>query len=273
MSLLLQISDPHFGTEQAPVMAALLRLARAQQPDVIVWSGDITQRARRSQFEAARRFADQLPAPHRLVIPGNHDIPLLNLAARLLKPYANFKRAFGQTLEPSVSTPDWLVIGVNTTRPWRHKHGEVSARQIERVAAQLRQARPGQVRVVVVHQPVCVTLEKDRNNLLRGGQAALARWGEAGVDLILGGHIHLPYVIEKVAKDGPEDHHVWVVQAGTALSTRVRGGKANSVNLIRHPAKPDQPVSIERWDFDATQQEFALLSRQDACVPRVQTAR
>lgn len=270
MSLLLQISDPHFGTEQAPVMAALLRLARAQRPEIIVWSGDITQRARRSQFEAARRFADQLPAPHRLVIPGNHDIPLFNLPARLLKPYGNFKRAFGQTLEPSVSTPDWLVIGVNTTRPWRHKHGEVSASQIERVVAQLREARPGQVRVVVVHQPICVTLDKDHKNLLRGGQAALARWGAAGVDLILGGHIHLPYVVEQAAGEG---HRVWVTQAGTALSTRVRGGQANSVNLIRHAGQPGQPVAIERWDFDAAQQDFALLSRQDACVPRVQTSR
>lgn len=274
MSLLLQISDPHFGTEQAPVMAALLRLTRAQLPEIIVWSGDITQRARRSQFEAARRFADQLPAPHRLVIPGNHDIPLFNLPARLLAPYGNFKRAFGQVLEPSLSTPDWLVIGVNTTRPWRHKNGEVSATQIERVTERLRQAKPGQVRVVVVHQPVCVTLDKDHKNLLRGGQVALSRWGEAGADLIMGGHIHLPYVVEKVTGHrGDESHHVWVTQAGTALSSRVRGGQANSVNLIRQPGKPDQAVSIERWDFDAAQQDFALISRQDACVPRVQTAR
>ena len=261
MSVLLQISDPHFGTEQPPVMAALLRLAQTQRPEIAVWSGDITQRARRAQFAAARRFADEVQAPHRLAIPGNHDIPLFNVAARLLTPYANFRRAFGHDLEPCISTPRWLVIGVNTTRPWRHKDGEVSAAQIERVAARLEAAQAGQVRVVVVHQPVCVILDKDRENLLKGHEAALSRWGDAGVDLILGGHIHLPYVVAHKALRGGVEHPFWVVQAGTALSSRVRGGQANSVNLIRQAASSDQPVSIERWDFRAEAAEFVQVSR------------
>lgn len=241
-------------------MAALLRLAQAQQPDIVVWSGDITQRARRSQFAAARRFADEIKAPHRLAIPGNHDIPLFNVAARLLAPYANFRRSFGPELEPVISNPQWLVIGVNTTRPWHHKDGEVSAAQIDRVAARLNEAQPGQIKVVVVHQPVCVTLDKDRKNLLRGHEAALAQWGQAGVDLILGGHIHLPYVVPLKALRGGAEHPFWVVQAGTALSSRVRGNTANSVNLIRHPALPGQPLSIERWDFKAEQSAFAPVS-------------
>lgn len=264
MSVLLQISDPHFGTEQAPVMAALLSLAQAQRPDIVVWSGDITQRARHSQFAAARRFADEVKAPHRLVIPGNHDIPLFNLAARLLAPYANFRRAFGPELEPCISTPQWLVIGVNTTRPWHHKDGEVSADQIDAVTARLDQAQAGQVKVVVVHQPVCVTLDKDRENLLRGHEAALSHWGQAGVDLILGGHIHLPYVVPQKTIRGGSQHPFWVVQAGTALSSRLRGDTANSVNLIRRPAIPGQPLSIERWDFNAEHAAFAMASKLDA---------
>ncbi|MDO9004181.1 MAG: metallophosphoesterase [Aquabacterium sp.] len=260
MSVLLQISDPHFGTEQPPVMAALLKLARAQQPDIVVWSGDITQRARRSQFAAARRFADEVKAPHRLVIPGNHDIPLFNVAARLLAPYGNFRRAFGHELEPCISTPQWLVIGVNTTRPWRHEDGEVSADQIDRVTTRLNAAQAGQVKVVVVHQPVCVTLDKDRKNLLKGHEAALSQWGQAGVDLILGGHIHLPFVVPQKTIRGGAQHPFWVVQAGTALSSRVRGGMANSVNLIRRPAMPEQPLSIERWDFKAEHAAFEHVS-------------
>ncbi|RZL01057.1 MAG: metallophosphoesterase [Rubrivivax sp.] len=266
MSVLLQISDPHFGTEQAPVMAALLRLAQAQQPEVTVWSGDITQRARRAQFEAARRFADQLPSRHRLVIPGNHDIPLFNLPARLLAPYGNFKRAFGDDLEPTLSIPGWLVIGVNTTRRWRHKHGEVSGQQIERVEARLREATPGQVRVVVVHQPVRVILEKDHKNLLRGGPEALAHWGDAGADLILGGHIHLPYALP-ISRRAVGDRPLWVVQAGTALSSRTRGHTSNSVNLIRSPPAPGQVLAIERWDFNAESASFALVSEQVAGAP------
>ncbi|MDI1257754.1 metallophosphoesterase [Aquabacterium sp.] len=267
MSVLLQISDPHFGTEQSPVMAALLRLAQAQKPDIVVWSGDITQRARRSQFSAARRFADEITTPHRLVIPGNHDIPLFNVAARLLAPYANFQHAFGPELAPCISTPQWLVIGVNTTRPWRHKNGEVSAAQIGHVADRLKAAQPGQVKVVVVHQPVCVTLDSDRENLLKGHEAALLNWGAAGVDLILGGHIHLPYVVPQHSCGGATERAFWVVQAGTALSSRVRGGQANSVNLIRRARMPGQATSIERWDYDQQHAAFALVSRLDVNVP------
>ena len=89
MSVVLQVSDTHFGTEQPVVVEALLRLVRAQRPNLVVLSGDITQRARWSQFQAARAFIERLAVPATLVLPGNHDIPLFNLGARLLAPYAN----------------------------------------------------------------------------------------------------------------------------------------------------------------------------------------
>ena len=141
MSVLLQISDPHFGTEQAPVVEALAALVRQQQPGLIVLSGDITQRARPAQFKLARAFMQRLDTPL-LAIPGNHDIPLFNLWARLRRPYAGHIAAFGDDLEPVHSTADLLVVCVNTTRFWRHKHGEVSGLQIERVARLLDGAGP-----------------------------------------------------------------------------------------------------------------------------------
>ena len=97
--MLLHISDPHIGTEQPRVVDALERLAHAQRPELVVLSGDITQRARRSQFRDARRLVDRLEAPRTLAIPGNHDIPLFNIAARLFAPYANFVRQFGPELD------------------------------------------------------------------------------------------------------------------------------------------------------------------------------
>ena len=101
MSVLLQISDPHFGTEQTPVVQALVALSREQQPDLVVLSGDITQRATEEQFRAARTFMDRLGVPF-LAIPGNHDIPLFNLRARLFNPYSRFRHAFGQSDRKSV---------------------------------------------------------------------------------------------------------------------------------------------------------------------------
>jgi 3',5'-cyclic AMP phosphodiesterase CpdA len=89
MSVVLQVSDTHFGTEQPGVVEALLRLVHDQLPTLVVLSGDITQRARWSQFRAARAFTARLTVPATLMLSGNHDMPLFNLVARLLAPYAN----------------------------------------------------------------------------------------------------------------------------------------------------------------------------------------
>ena len=116
MTTLLQVSDTHFGTEQPPVVAALHELAQRSRADVLVVSGDITQRARRRQFAAARRFIDRLPPSALVAIPGNHDIPLFNVFARLFRPYGNYTHAFGDVLEPEFEATDLVTIGVNTTR-------------------------------------------------------------------------------------------------------------------------------------------------------------
>ncbi|MBC7435369.1 MAG: metallophosphoesterase [Bdellovibrionales bacterium] len=255
MSVLLQLSDAHFGTEQAPVALALEMFARQQRPDLVVLSGDITQRALPAQFHAARAFVDRLEAPV-LAIPGNHDIPLFNLWARLGSPYAHYTDAFGADLEPVHRSSDLLVVCVNTTRPWRHKHGEISSEQIDRVARLVESAEAAQLRVVVVHQPVAVPGPQDEVNLLRGHEDALQRWAAAGVDLVMGGHIHLPYVMALPGLARP----LWAVQAGTAVSSRVRDGAPNSVNLLR--CGPDAAAGcccIEQWDYSTGQQAFLLV--------------
>ena len=253
MSVLLQISDPHFGTEQAPVVAALEALAAQQRPDLLVLSGDITQRARPAQFRAARALMDRLGAPL-LAIPGNHDIPLFNLWARLRHPYAQHCAAFGPNLEPVFHSPDVLVIGVNTTRAHRHEDGEVSAAQVDRVAGLLATATAAQLRVVVVHQPIAVVRASDERNRLHGWAAAQQAWARAGADVVMGGHIHLPYVAELPGLARP----MWVVQAGTALSSRVRSGVPNSVNLLRWPAEGGS-CRVEQWDFAADQGAFVCV--------------
>lgn len=256
MSVLLQISDTHFGTERHEVAEALAALAARQQPDVVVLSGDITQRARPAQFRAAKAFVERLGAPV-VAIPGNHDIALFDLWSRFRRPYARYAVAFGNTLEPVFSSQDLLIVGVNTTRAWRHKHGEVSASQVDRVAGVLATASARQLRVVLVHQPLAVPEPRERANLLRGHKAAAHAWAAAGADLVMGGHIHLPYTlaVQGLAR------RLWAVQAGTAVSSRTRSGVPNSVNLVRwEPPKAEaglppaqaEPVGaclIERWDF------------------------
>jgi 3',5'-cyclic AMP phosphodiesterase CpdA len=256
MTVLMQISDPHFGTEQPPVVEALLRLVHAQAPQLIVMSGDLTQRAHRREFTAARAFVDRCAPVPTLAIPGNHDIALFNVAARAFYPYAAYRHAFGKTLEPVHVSDELLVLCVKTTRRYRHKDGDVSDRQIQRVSRQLERATTKQLRVVVTHQPVAAAVAADHKNLLHGREKAIAAWAAAGVDLILGGHIHLPYVMPLA--DLPR--RIYAVQAGTAVSTRVRDGVPNSINLIRYEGHASLAV-VERWDYRAADDAFVPVMR------------
>ncbi|SAI34858.1 DNA repair exonuclease [Bordetella ansorpii] len=259
MTVVLHITDTHFGTEVPAVVQALLALAAGQKPDLVLLSGDITQRARRDQFAAARRFIEALQLPV-LAVPGNHDIPLYNVVARLLNPYGNYRSALGAVLEPSYEDERLLVLGVNSTRPRRHKDGEVSPAQVQRVAQRLRAGQPQQLKLVMLHHPVRAIEPTDVANLLIGRELAVPQWVDAGVDLILGGHIHLPYVVPVLGSAGEAGRRAWAVQAGTAVSHRVRGSVPNSVNLIRHEFLDGVlRCELERWDFHAEQGAFACI--------------
>lgn len=255
--LLMQVSDTHFGAERAPVCDALRRLAHAQRPGALLLSGDITQRARKAQFAAARAFVDSLQIPRQLVLPGNHDIPLFNLPARLLAPYRGYHRAFGRAHDGVLDTEGLRMVGLDSTRRWRHVDGELSDGQIERAARWLEQAPAGALRVVALHHPIAVTRETERHNRVRRHAKAVRRWLDSGADLILGGHIHLPFV---QALDGG-GRRGWAVQAGTAVSCRTRRDAGNSVNLIRRTLQHGRPVClVERWDYRAAIDAFEMAS-------------
>lgn len=269
MTVLLQISDPHFGTARAHVADALRHLVQHQQPDLLVLSGDITQRATRAQFTAAHEYLQTLDVPRVLAIPGNHDIPLFNLAARLFYPYARYCRVFGNALESEFESDDLLLLMLNTTRRYRHIDGELSDEQIARVTERLKRARPECWRIVVTHQPLAVPEPRYAHDLLHGHKKALHRWAAAGADVLMGGHIHLPYVLP-VHRQQPElAAPLWVVQAGTALSHRVRVGVPNSVNLLRVNATERRQLGVERWDYHDAAQRFECVKVDHLTPPRL----
>jgi 3',5'-cyclic AMP phosphodiesterase CpdA len=249
MTVILQVSDPHFGTERPPVVEALVAFSRELAPDLLVLSGDITQRARHVQFEAAAAFVARLNVPRVLAIPGNHDIPLFELPERFRDPYGRYRAAFGSELEPRFSAPDCLVLGVKTTRRYRHTDGEISAEQRQRVCVELRNASSGQLRVVVLHQPVAVPRHSERHNVSHGSVAAVQAWAEAGADVLLAGHIHLPFVLPLHEVMAPLARKLWAVNAGTAVSRRVRFDAGNSVNVLRTSSSEPRLGTLEHYGF------------------------
>ena len=270
MTLILQVSDPHFGTERAPVAEALQRLVRRQRPDILLLSGDITQRATRSQFSAAREFIDALEVPQVLALPGNHDIPLFNPLARLFRPYARYRNAFGNALECEFENDDVLLLTLNTTRWYRHIDGELSDEQIDRVASRLRQASAGCWRIVATHQPLATPSAEQAHDLLRGHEKALKTWAAAGADIVVGGHIHLPYVLAMHQRLPMLPGRLWTVQAGTAMSDRVRSGAPNSVNLLRTggTAAVEREMQVERWDYTESARCFESVKIDRLSAPR-----
>jgi 3',5'-cyclic AMP phosphodiesterase CpdA len=189
-----------------------------------------------------------------LAIPGNHDVPLFDVPTRLLSPYAGYRRFFGDELEPDFEAEDCLVLGVKTTRRYPHVDGEISAAQRDRIAARLRSASSQQLRLVVLHQPIAVPRPSEEHNVVNGRDEAMQLWAESGADLVLSGHIHLPFVLplhESFALARP----LWAVSAGTAISSRIRHDAGNSLNIIRTAATPRSSI-VEQWDYDVAAQRF-----------------
>ncbi|MFM2345532.1 MAG: hypothetical protein RL654_285 [Pseudomonadota bacterium] len=267
MSRLLHLSDPHFGTERPGVLDALERLVACTRPQVLVLSGDITQRATATQFARARAWLDRLPVPHRLVIGGNHDIPLFDLAERLRHPYRRLGAAFGPEREPQLDLPDWRVLALDTTRWWRHRDGTLSRAQIARAAGALQAAAPGQIRVVVTHHPLQVTRTSDEVHRPTRHREALAAWADAGADLLLSGHVHLPAVVP-VASAPQTTHRIWSIQAGTAVSRRLRAGIPNTVMLLEALSDEgrDRLCRCETWQCPPEGGAFRCVASQQLAL-------
>lgn len=230
MRTLLHLSDLHFGRVDERLLEPLRTFAQQLAPQLVVVSGDLTQRARRVEFERARRFLDSLPAP-RIVVPGNHDVPLYNAIGRFISPRKKYRRLICDDLQPVYADDEIGVIGIDTSRSLTFKSGRISIDQIARARAVFDAMPASLTRVVVSHHPFDLPESYDASELVGRARLAIGVFVDCGVDLLLAGHLHASHAGDTSARYSDLDHAALVVQAGTATSTRGRG-EANSFNVI-----------------------------------------
>jgi len=193
---ILHVSDLHIGTRDDPQVAeALVRLARTIRPEVVVASGDLTNRNRRSEHERAHALLTSLGAPV-LAVPGNHDLPY-TFPARFTSPWREFERVW-ETTEPTYASPALHIVGLNSARPYRHQSGGIRDAQLRRAADRLHAAAPGAYRVVVLHHHMIgAPWRAARKRPVARRNHVLRELVSAGADLIVAGHIHQAAVSER----------------------------------------------------------------------------
>lgn len=258
MRTIAHISDLHFGRVDGPVAGGLVTDLKDRAPTLLVISGDFTQRAREHQFVEASQFLQRLPRPQ-LLVPGNHDVPLWDVAARFIFPLRRYRRHIARDLLPIYSDDELFVMGVSTARSFTRISGWISQWQLREIHSRACAVPPRVFKVLVTHHPFIPSPRNPQSDVVRGGGDALAQLEECGIDMLLAGHLHLAY------HDDVRSHHksarrsVLSIQAGTAISTR-RRNEPNAYNWIT--VSPDLvTVAVRAWN--GSEFEESLVTRYE----------
>lgn len=258
---LAHLSDLHFGRHDPEVAATLAEELNSQNLDLVVVSGDFVQVGIAKEFRAARAFLDTLKAPV-FAVPGNHDVPAINLLQRFVDPYRLYRRYINRELEPFVEIGGVAVAGIRTSRRIRMgldwSHGAINRRQLRGLEERFAAAAPDAVRVIVAHHPLLQPegpMLKPMQRVARADRA-LATFATLGVRLVLSGHFHLSYVrihehpgtVSVGEPTGPREAamgRILVAQASSTVSTR-RRGEPNSYNLIDITGD-EVAIAVREW--------------------------
>ncbi|MGO9377038.1 MAG: metallophosphoesterase family protein [Dissulfurispiraceae bacterium] len=247
MKIIIHLSDLHFGKNKPALEIPLLDMIKSRRPDLIIVSGDITQRATIEQFEQARKFFSLLPRPI-IAVPGNHDIPsFLKIRSRFSHPYKNYKKYISKINEPHYIDKELAVIGINSVRPSKLIEGRLNTQQLLQVQKKFSELPKKSVKIIVMHHPINLPLSYP-GKILGRARKALDSFRETGVDLILSGHLHSTLykyrnAVYRIPRQGP-----LIIHAGTAISSRMRT-EPNSFNVI---IVNHLHIRVERYEFKKT---------------------
>jgi 3',5'-cyclic AMP phosphodiesterase CpdA len=228
---IVHLSDLHFPAASLDQVTALEETVRELSPTAVVVTGDLTRRGRRAEFEAAARFIRSLPGA-KLVVPGNHDVPLVELGRRALL----FKRfgAYFPSDQAVITTTDVLLVGLNTAAGMRFSMdwslGLAQSPAVVSVCDVLRKERKYRLGIVACHHPLTRTETDLRRSRTKGGDWAASQLADAGMTILLHGHLHRP-LVRRLHAGG---HEIVELGANTALSDRERAGPAgfNVIDIV-----------------------------------------
>lgn len=260
MRSIYHISDVHFGRPHLPRLArGVLEFVERERPDVVVLSGDLTQRAKPEEFRQARAFVDSIPVPT-IVVPGNHDVPMYRVWERAFAPFGAYRKHFSPELEPIHRDDELLIVGINTAFNWTRKDGRIKLSRLLEVAELFARAPESLFKVVVAHHHLIPPPNFGTQRVLANAYEAIDVFAQAGVDLILSGHQHQAYIgnsEEFYPKGRPP---IVILHSGTTTSNRGRAGEreSNTCNLVRVDGR-SLVVSHFRWHHKP--ERFAEHSR------------
>jgi 3',5'-cyclic AMP phosphodiesterase CpdA len=246
MPRLIHLSDLHFGAHDPRLVEAVEARIGEEKPDLVVISGDFTQRARTEEFKEACRFLTRLKdAGHEVLgVPGNHDVPLYDVLRRFLSPLTRYKRYIDDELCPYHELDGAVVLGINTARSLTFSDGRISHEQMDFIRQTFARAR-AVPRILVTHHPLfALPVGGEVANAVGRSEMALDAIAEAGVDILLAGHNHRSSTHsarDLATRAGP----ALVIQAGTATSTRLRD-EEQSFNRI-DIADDRVTLTVQSW--------------------------
>ena len=252
MRRLVHLSDLHFGRDRHELLAPLVQAVNQLAPDVVVISGDLTQRATARQFAAAAAFIRDLSAPV-LTIPGNHDLPLYNLFLRIALPWRRYRHWINADLEPKFMDAEIAVVGVNTVNRFVWQQGWFRTHELRRVCAEFGGTTDKRIHIVVVHHPLEHQPEEHKH-LMRNASRGVQALSDCGADVVLSGHLHNWWADPFAKVEGRRS--AIQVHAGTSLSNRLRG-EVNDFNLLE--IEPDK-ITVHRHAFSDESLTFAAVA-------------
>lgn len=254
MRTLVHISDLHFGRINPALLAPLQTFVQALKPTLVVVSGDLTQRARTTEYIAARDFLAGIPFPQ-IVVPGNHDVPLRNPFNRFVKGLAGYRQYITAEMEPFFADEEIAVAGVNTARALTWKDGRINRFQLAKLRAKLEPLGDEHTKVLVTHHPFDLPAGA-HGHVVGRSRLAIKTLAECRIDMLLAGHFHLADIGYTAKRYDVPGYSALIVSSGTSTSTR-RRGQPNSFNVI----KIDRPhITIDRHIWQTETGAFEVLS-------------